>query len=330
MLHRIDLTTQASSTLISTGLPFFPEALYYDAARNRLLLTSDLQQPTLSTPIISIDLNSAALDTVAMLPFGWCEGITRDRYGYWYVTDWNYGRVWFMDSVFSKPPRLLASGYRGPTGLTYDHHHRRLLIPNFLANRVDSLSLPDSDSDGVPDFDDNCPLSSNPNQEDGDADAVGDSCDNCPAFYNPGQENSDADSLGNSCDPCPLDPDNDADNDGLCADSDNCPEDYNPLQEDADGNGSGDACCCVLRVGDVNSQGEFPDEVTLGDIMLLVDVKFVSGDCTRLACLAEADVNQDGGTDPTCDDNVTLGDIMTLVDFLFISGPENATLANCL
>jgi len=85
--------------------------------------------------------------------------------------------------------------------------------------------------------------------------------------------------------------------------------------------------CCVGRVGDANGDGEYPDEVTLGDIMLLVDVKFISGDCSRLPCIAEADVNQDGAIVPTCEDHVTLGDIMTLVDFLFIS---NTPLKECL
>jgi len=88
--------------------------------------------------------------------------------------------------------------------------------------------------------------------------------------------------------------------------------------------------CCLGRVGDANGSNESTDEVTLGDIMLLVDVKFVSGDCAKLPCIAEADVNQDGGDNPNCDDHVTLGDIMTLVDFLFITGPENATLPDCL
>jgi sugar lactone lactonase YvrE len=85
--------------------------------------------------------------------------------------------------------------------------------------------------------------------------------------------------------------------------------------------------CCSGRVGDANGDGEYPDEVTLGDIMLMVDVKFVSGDCSKLPCLLEADVNQDGGIDPNCQDNVTPGDIMTLVDFLFIS---NTPLEGCL
>jgi hypothetical protein len=88
-----------------------------------------------------------------------------------------------------------------------------------------------------------------------------------------------------------------------------------------------DIGCCEDRVGDANGEGDYPDEVTLGDIMLMVDVKFISGDCSKLLCVAEADVNQDGGSNPTCEDHVTLGDIMTLVDFLFIS---NTPLKECL
>jgi len=88
--------------------------------------------------------------------------------------------------------------------------------------------------------------------------------------------------------------------------------------------------CCEGRVGDANGSNEPADEITLGDIMLMVDVKFISGDCSKLTCLTEADVNQDGGANPTCEDHVTLGDIMTLVDFLFITGPDVATLKKCL
>jgi hypothetical protein len=88
--------------------------------------------------------------------------------------------------------------------------------------------------------------------------------------------------------------------------------------------------CCLERVGDANGQGEYPDEVTLGDIMLLVDALYVTGDCSKLGCLIEADVNQDGGGNPACDEHITLGDIMMLVDFLFITGPESAHLNDCM
>ena len=87
--------------------------------------------------------------------------------------------------------------------------------------------------------------------------------------------------------------------------------------------------CCVGRVGDANGLGVYPDEISLGDIMMMIDAKFISESCDRIPCLAEADVKQDGGAEPTCED-ITLGDIMVLVDFLFITGPQNATLPECL
>ena len=84
--------------------------------------------------------------------------------------------------------------------------------------------------------------------------------------------------------------------------------------------------CCTGGVGDANGIGG--DEPTLGDIMTMIDAKFISESCNRIPCLPEADINQSGGANPTCDD-VTLGDIMILVDYLFITGPQNATLKEC-
>ncbi|MDY6839504.1 MAG: S8 family serine peptidase [Thermodesulfobacteriota bacterium] len=90
----------------------------------------------------------------------------------------------------------------------------------------------DSDGDGVPDCNDNCPHTFNPDQADNDTDGVGDVCDNCPDDYNPDQADNDSDGVGNVCD--------------------NCPDDYNPDQADKDADDIGDACdseytiCSVL------------------------------------------------------------------------------------
>ncbi len=103
----------------------------------------------------------------------------------------------------------------------------------------------DHDNDGVPDAQDNCPGTYNPDQADFDGDGLGDACDpdddndgvpdtedNCPNTYNPNQANFDGDGLGDACDP-------DDDNDGVPDTEDEFPLDPNEwVDTDHDGIGN--------------------------------------------------------------------------------------------
>jgi hypothetical protein len=138
----------------------------------------------------------------------------------------------------------------------------------------------DNDQDGIGNGCDNCPDTSNPNQEDYDEDITGDICDdctdtdsdgygnpgypnpgceddNCPDGANPNQEDLDVDGLGDACDNCPNDPENDIDNDNICGDVDNCPYEYNYLQEDTDSSGIGDACNDAVDADDDEWEDNF-------------------------------------------------------------------------
>jgi hypothetical protein len=84
--------------------------------------------------------------------------------------------------------------------------------------------------------------------------------------------------------------------------------------------------CCDSRVGDANNSGD--DEPTIGDISVMIDALFISGDIGVIACLAEADINQSGGVNPIASD-ITIGDISYLIDYLFITGPSLG-LPDCL
>lgn len=100
----------------------------------------------------------------------------------------------------------------------------------------------DTDMDGVPDSNDNCPFIANNDQNDTDSDNVGNVCDNCINVSNTDQNDADDDGFGDLCDVCPFDSDDDIDNDTVCGDIDNCVTVPNTNQTDIDYDGVGDAC----------------------------------------------------------------------------------------
>ena len=113
-----------------------------------------------------------------------------------------------------------------------------------LADCVDT----DDDGDGVPDDEDNCPLTQNPAQDDLEGDEIGDVCDddddndkaldtvdNCPEVSNADQLDTDKDQSGDECD-------DDDDGDGVADDGDNCVLVKNADQLDTDKDQAGDAC----------------------------------------------------------------------------------------
>ena len=69
---------------------------------------------------------------------------------------------------FALPPQAQA-----PTGVELD-------ADGWILKTVNEVTLPDVDSDGVPDTADNCNLIANPEQDDSDGDLAGDTCDCAP------------------------------------------------------------------------------------------------------------------------------------------------------
>jgi hypothetical protein len=72
--------------------------------------------------------------------------------------------------------------------------------------------------------------------------------------------------------------------------------------------------CCVGKVGNVDGLGG--EDPTLADVLALVDFLYVNH--VPPVCLAEADVNQSGGSIPLRR-NITISDIARLVDHLYVS-----------
>lgn len=111
------------------------------------------------------------------------------------------------------------------------------LLNNGQTNGDLIVSLLDSDGDGIPDHE-----------------------DNCPDTFNPAQIDTDSDGIGDACDP-------DIDGDGIPNELDNCPYSYNPLQEDFDGDGVGDVCDPDID-GDGIENEEDPDPYSSNAILV--------------------------------------------------------------
>ncbi len=103
--------------------------------------------------------------------------------------------------------------------------------------------LRDTDGDGTPDIEDNCPSVANPDQTDSDGDNRGDACDE---VCNASDVDSDHDGTPDNCDLCPTVPtagQHDEDSDGIGDECDNCPATANATQSAMDDLDSlGDAC----------------------------------------------------------------------------------------
>ena len=186
----------------------------------------------------------------------------------------------------------------------------------------------DSDGDGVLDVNDNCPTTSNPNQEDFDGDGLGDVCD----------DDVDGDAILNNDDECSNTPAGeivntvgcsesqlDDDLDGVMNDVDNCPNTSNPNQEDFDGDDIGDVCdndidgdnilndddeCPNTPVGEiVNAAGCSESQLDDDSDGVMNDVD----NCPNTSNQNQQDVDGDGIGD-VCDDDVDGDTILNDVD----------------
>ncbi|MEZ5360561.1 MAG: dockerin type I domain-containing protein [Candidatus Zixiibacteriota bacterium] len=254
-IMKINLSDTTGVVLVSSGLPMYPQELYFDAKYNRLLVGSW----TTNAPIVAVDVNTGAITTLVYSTVGFTDGITMDPQRNVYIASEEYGVVTMYDSAFTEPPVTIISGLQGPSGLEFNWQKRVLSIPVTDVDTVVFLDMADNDSDGTSDIIDNCLGLANEDQADTDGDSVGDACDNCPGAENTEQIDSDGDGFGDACDLCPgFDDSIDENENGI---PDGC--DY--ICGDANADATINVGDAVFMIRYIFSGGPAPDPICSGD-----------------------------------------------------------------
>jgi hypothetical protein len=126
----------------------------------------------------------------------------------WADITWSANRQWLEQAAqvgSNVPGRWLGeTDYTGPCRTSEDPDCDRYFdragfdkCPGLF--NPDQVSHDDTDSDGVPDYCDNCMLDPNPNQRNSDGDGYGDACDRCPGISTPSTCDSNCSGGGNRC-----------------------------------------------------------------------------------------------------------------------------------
>jgi hypothetical protein len=222
----------------------------------------------------------------------------------WY---WNYGKWYRMKAEINGPIQkfyvddnllwqINHGAYSKKGTINFRTLRSRMTIDNVVVTGEDITGClpPDSDNDGVPDDEDNCPAVPNTDQADFDGDGIGDVCDpdddnddvadeadNCQFVPNTDQADFDGDGAGDACD-------QDDDNDDVADEADNCQFVPNTDQADFDGDELGNACDPDADNDDVADEADACLFTPLGSIIN------TDGCSIAQLCPADADYKNHG------------------------------------
>lgn len=136
-IFKVNLINNTSSTLVNSGVVVTPMGVLLDRNNNRVIL---LGYGT-NVPIRAIDISSGNVTTIKPTNLSDLDAITRDKFGYIYITSYALGNVYKIDSSFANSPTLISSGHSGPSGLGYSYANHKLGITNYDSNKIKIIDL---------------------------------------------------------------------------------------------------------------------------------------------------------------------------------------------
>jgi sugar lactone lactonase YvrE len=135
-LYRIDYRTP--SIIIEEGLDY-PNGLLYDENNDRLIILSVGGE---EAPLLSVDLQDTTLSIIIKTGLiGGTDGITMDKEGDFYISEWEGDSIYRLDKNFTEKPVIFSSGHNDPADIYFDVVNNILVVPNFGSNTMDFIPM---------------------------------------------------------------------------------------------------------------------------------------------------------------------------------------------
>ena len=137
-IFKINLTTYSWSTFVPSGQGLgSPQDIEYDKENNRLIVANWFN----NCPIQAVSLSDSTVTNLLANSIGNFDGVARDTSGNYYFTSWTTNKVYKYDKNFANPPIIVASGFNGPSNLSYNPRGNLLIVPNFNSNIITYVQL---------------------------------------------------------------------------------------------------------------------------------------------------------------------------------------------
>ncbi len=145
IIFRIDIASKTYSPFMKTHGG--PNGITYDKSKNRLLICYFMEK----APIDEIKLEDSTISTIITTGFTNLDGITLDRDGNCYISEWGpgsfetgytkEGKIYKYDNSFKKEPEVISNIHHGPADIYFNKEKNELVIPSLLADTVEFISL---------------------------------------------------------------------------------------------------------------------------------------------------------------------------------------------
>lgn len=144
-IYKIDIASKSYSPFIKTKGG--PNGIVYDKSKNRLLVCYFVEKATID----EISLEDSTISTLLSTELTNLDGITLDREGNCYISEWGQGsfesgytkegKIYKYDNSFEKKPEIISSIHHGPADIYFNKYKNELIIPSLLADTIEFLPL---------------------------------------------------------------------------------------------------------------------------------------------------------------------------------------------